>query len=153
PLPLVPFVPAPAPDTGGQTLSSQERADLTDHLDTLAETHTFGLALQDLRTGATYSYNAHEQFPTASVAKLTILTMLVMPAEVDDRERASTEQKPADQMHPLSDNVATDELYAPIGFTEGFEESAEALGLPGTDPDPRGVWGTTMTTAADHIRL
>ena len=80
PLPLVPFVPATAPDTGGRTLSSQERADLTDHLDTLAETHTFGLALQDLRTGATYSYNAHEQFPTASVAKLTILTMLVMRA-------------------------------------------------------------------------
>ena len=153
PLPLVPFVPAPAPDTGGQTLSSQERADLTDHLDTLAETHTFGLALQDLRTGATYSYNAHEQFPTASVAKLTILTMLVMRAEEEDRELTSTELAQAEQMIRFSDNEVTDELYARIGFTEGFEESAEVLGLTGTDPDPRGVWGTTMTTAADQIRL
>lgn len=153
PLPLVPFVPVTAPATGGRTLSPQERADLTDRLDTLAETHTFGLALQDLRTGATYSYNAHEQFPTASVAKLTILTMLVMRAEEEGRELTPVELAQAERMIRFSDNEDTDELYARIGFTEGFEESAEALGLTGTDPHPRGVWGATMTTAADQIRL
>lgn len=153
PLTLVPFVPVTAPATGGQTLSSQERADLTDRLDPLAETHAFGLALQDLRTGATYSYNAHEQFPTASVAKLTIITMLVMRAEEEDRELTPGELAQAEQMIRFSDNEVTDELYARIGFTEGFEEGAEALGLTGTDPNSRGVWGSTMTTAADQVRL
>ena len=154
-LPLVPFAPLTGPATGGDTLSPDQRDELTARIGDLADEHPadFAVAVQDLRTGATFSHAAHEQFPTASVSKLTILTLLLLRAEEEGRGLTASEQVRVEEMIRYSDNDVTDGLYARIGFTDGFTSGVRDLGFTNTDPHPRGVWGATMTTAADQLRL
>ena len=134
-------------------LETDRRAGLTAELDVLAESYDFGLAVQDLRTGATFSHGARTRFPAASVAKLSVLAMLVRAAEQDGRDLTDGERARAEQMIRYSDNEVTDDLYDRIGFTEGFEEGTEAFGLHSTEPHPGGRWGSTVTTASDQLRL
>ncbi|WP_026126923.1 serine hydrolase [Nocardiopsis xinjiangensis] len=149
---LEPFDPVAEP-SGQVPLGTERRTELTAELDVLAESHDFGLAVQDLRTGATFSHGAHTRFPAASVAKLSVLAMLVRTAEQEGRDLTDGERAQAEQMIRYSDNEVTDDLYDRIGFTEGFQEGAEAFGLHGTEPHPGGRWGSTTTTASDQIRL
>ncbi|WP_040703917.1 LppW family protein [Nocardiopsis salina] len=150
---LEPSDPASDPAVHGVPLDEERRAELTAELDTLAQGHDFGIAVQDLRTGATFSHGAHVRIPTASVAKLSVLAMLVHIAEQDGRDLTDAERAQVEEMIRYSDNEVTDDLYDDIGYTEGFEEGAEAFGLHRTEPDPEGSWGSTMTTAADQLRL
>ncbi len=154
-LPLVPFAPVTAPAQGGSALPATERAALTERIEGIDAEHgaEFGIAVQDLRTGTTFSYNAHQRFPTASVAKLTVLTMLLMRAEEEDRELTTGERAQAERMIRYSDNSVTDELYSRMGFTDGFLRHAGNLGFTDTEPHPGGSWGSTMTTPSDQVRL
>lgn len=154
-LPLVPFAPVTAPARGGTALPPAERAALTERISAIDAEHgaEIGIAVQDLRTGTTFSYNPHQRFPTASVAKLTVLTMLLMRAEEEERELTAGERAQAAQMIRYSDNSVTDELYARMGFNEGFVRHAGNLGFTNTEPNPGGSWGSTMTTPADQVRL
>ncbi|RKS10354.1 beta-lactamase class A [Nocardiopsis sp. Huas11] len=152
---LVPFAPVTVPATGGSPLSAEERAELTDRIDDLVA-HSgadVGLAVQDLRTGAAYSYGAHEPIYTASVVKLSLVTMLLARAQEGGGELTAGERAQAETMIRYSDNDVTDVLYQRNGFTDGFVEGARTLGLSGTEPNASGVWGATRTTAADQIRL
>lgn len=150
-----PLAPVDAPATGGQGLTPVQREELTARIGAIGEEHPadFAIAVQDLRTGATFSHGANRQFPTASVAKLTILTMLLLRAEEEDRDLTGAERSQVSDMIRYSDNDVTDGLYSRIGFTDGFVEGAGTLGFTNTDPHPRGRWGATMTTAADQVRL
>lgn len=152
-VPLVPFAPTTAPATGGSALTAQARAALDDRVAALGEGVDFGIAVQDLRTGTTYSHNGQDRFPSASVAKLTVLAMLHLSADEEDRDLTATELFQVEQMIRFSDNEVTDGLYMRLGFTEGFLRHAEALGFTGTEPHPGGSWGSTMTTPSDQIRL
>lgn len=154
-LPLVPFAPVTVPAEGGSALPPAERAALTERIaaiDAEQGAH-FGIAVQDLRTGTTYSYNPYHRFPTASVAKLTVLTMLLMQAEEEGRELTAAERAQAEQMIRYSDNSVVDGLYSRLGFTDGFVRHAGDLGFTGTEPHPDGRWGSTTTTPADQVRL
>ena len=154
-LPLIPFTPVTSPDQGGTALPPGERAALSERIEALeaAPGVEFGIAVQDLRTGTTFSHKAEQRFPTASVAKLTVLTMLLMRADEEDRDLTSGERAQSEQMIRYSDNDVTDGLYGRMGFNEGFLRHAENLGFTRTEPNPTGVWGSTMTTPADQIRL
>lgn len=154
-LTLVPFAPVTAPAQGGSALPPAERTALTERIAAIEAEHgaDFGIAVQDLRTGTTYSYNPHHRFPTASVAKLTVLTMLLMQAAEEDRELTAVEQAQAEQMIRYSDNSVADDLYFRMGFTDGFVRHARNLGFTGTEPHPGASWGSTMTTPADQVRL
>ncbi|WP_431868682.1 serine hydrolase [Nocardiopsis eucommiae] len=149
--------PAPPVATarGGTALPPGERAALTARVEALDAEHTaeFGIAVQDLRTGTTFSHGAERPFPTASVAKLTVLTMLLMSAEEEDRALTASERERAERMIRYSDNTVVDDLYARLGFTDGFRRHADRLGFTATEPHPGGSWGATTTTAADQIRL
>ncbi|NYH53943.1 beta-lactamase class A [Nocardiopsis arvandica] len=153
--PLVPFAPRTGPATGGQGLTPAQREELTARIGALSDEYDadFGVAVQDLRTGATFSHNAHQQFPTASTVKLTILAMLLLRAQEEGRDLTEAERAQVSVMIRYSDNEVTDGLYSRIGFTDGFVHGSEVLGFTDTDPHPRGVWGATMTTAADQVRL
>ncbi|PDP86958.1 serine hydrolase [Glycomyces fuscus] len=153
--PLVPLTPVDAPAHGGRGLTTAQREELTARIGAIGEEYPadFAVAVQDLRTGATFSHGANRQFPAASTAKLTILAMLLLHAEEEGRDLTEAERSQVSRMIRYSDNDVTNGLYSRIGFTEGFAEGAEALGFTNTDPDPRGVWGATMTTAADQVRL
>ncbi|GAA1085030.1 serine hydrolase [Nocardiopsis metallicus] len=154
-LTLPPFAPVTAPAEGGSALPPGERAALTERIAAIDAEHGahFGIAVQDLRTGTTYSYNPHHRFPTASVAKLTVLTMFLMQAEEEGRELTAAERAEAEQMIRYSDNSVTDGFYSRLGFTDGFVRHAGDLGFTGTEPHPGGSWGSTMTTPADQVRL
>jgi beta-lactamase class A len=140
---------------GGTALPPDERAALTERVEALDAEHAaeFGIAVQDLRTGTTFSHQSHQRFPTASVAKLTILTMLLMNAEEEGRALTEDELERAERMIRYSDNSVTDVLYSRLGFTDGFRRHSERLGFTGTEPDAGGSWGATKTTAADQVRL
>ena len=152
---LVPFAPVTAPATGGSPLTSEERAELTARVEALvAGTGAdVGLAVQDLRTGAAYGYGAHEPVYTASVVKLSLLAMLLARAEEEGRELTPGERAQAAVMIRYSDNDVTDVLYQSNGFTDGFVEGARTFGLRDTEANTLGVWGATVTTAADQLRL
>ncbi|GHC94990.1 hypothetical protein GCM10007079_46120 [Nocardiopsis terrae] len=155
PLPLVPFEPVTAPPTGGTALHPERRAELSARIGDLEVEHgvRLGIAVQDLRTGTTFSHNPEQQFSTASVAKLTVLTMLLMHAAEEGRELTRDERFQTEQMIRYSDNSVTDGLYARMGFTDGFLRHAERLGFTNTDPNRYGTWGATLTTPADQLRL
>lgn len=152
-VPLVPLAPLSAPATGGSALPPKTRAALDDRVAALGEGVDFGIAVQDLRTGTTYSHNGRDRFPSASVAKLTVLTMLHLSADEEGRELTATELAQVEQMIRFSDNEVTDGLYLRMGFTDGFLRHARSLGFTGTEPHPGGSWGATMTTPSDQIRL
>ncbi|MBB6120676.1 serine hydrolase [Nocardiopsis algeriensis] len=152
PMPL-PAEPVAAP--GSSVLTSAQRDRLADRVDAAGEGTgaRYAIAVQDLRTGTAFSHNCQEQFATASVSKLLILAMLHLHAQEEGRELTEGELWQVEQMIRYSDNEVTNGLYARIGYNPGFTEAAARFGLTGTDPHPRAVWGGTLTTACDQIRL
>lgn len=163
--PAQPPVPAPAPTPRPSPpptetpqpppLSPAEYDRLTRVIDDYlaGEDCRLSLALHDLASGATYSYRAGETYTTASLVKLNILVLLLLRAEDEGRELSAEEERLAAEMIRYSDNDATNDLYARIGFDAGFARGNERLGLHATRPSGRGVWGATETTAADQLRL
>ncbi|MBR8742201.1 serine hydrolase [Nocardiopsis sp. MG754419] len=153
--PPVPTVPATATVAtgGGSALTTGSRQTLDARVAALGEGVDVGIAVQDLRTGTTYSHNGQQGFPAASVAKLTVLTMLHLRAEEEARDLTAAERARAERMIRFSDNDVVDDLYARMGFTDGFRRHADALGFIGTEPDPGGSWGATSTTPVDQLRL
>ncbi|WP_306366847.1 serine hydrolase [Nocardiopsis sp. CC223A] len=154
-LPLIPFAPVTAPATGGAVLTQSQYEDLDARVAEIIDRGggRAGIAVQDLHTGATFSHGAQEGFATASVAKLMIATMLVLRARDEGRELTAVERSQIEAMIRYSDNDVTNGLYTRIGYNPGFAEGAERLGFTGTEPQPNGVWGGTLTTPADQIRL
>ncbi|MFL1430334.1 MULTISPECIES: serine hydrolase [unclassified Nocardiopsis] len=154
-LPLIPFAPVTAPATGGAVLTQSQHDDLADRVAEIID-HSgarAGIAVQDLRTGATFSHGAQEGFATASVAKLMITAMLVLHARDEGRDLTAAEQSQVEAMIRYSDNDVANGLYARIGYNPGFAAGAERFGFTGTEPHPNGVWGGTLTTPADQVRL
>lgn len=150
--------PLPAVDTGAANapgLGTAARARLTARLDAqlAGQGRRLSVCVQDLRTGTAYGYGAHDQYPTASVVKLTLLVVLLLQAQEEGRELNAQERAGAEEMIRHSDNAVTNGFYAGIGFNDGLLHGAELLGMPRTQPDDRGVWGATRTTAADQVRL
>lgn len=151
----VPFAPVTAPAVGGPVLTAGQYDGLAARVEGIIGDSgaRAGIAVQDLRTGATFSHGAQEGFPTASVSKLMILTLLVLRAGNEGRDLTEAERGLAEDMIRYSDNEVTNGLYARIGYNPGFSEGVSRLGLTGTEPHPHGVWGAVVTTPADQVRL
>ena len=113
----------------------------------------FALAVVDHRSGLSYSFNADEAFPTASVVQVDILAALLLRAQDDGRGLTGTEQNLADIMIRESDNDAASTLWWMIGGADGLAASDARLGLTETTPGGGGYWGLTTTTVADRVRL
>nr|WP_232306792.1 serine hydrolase [Thermobifida cellulosilytica] len=153
--PSPPEQTAPEPEPQPPPLSADEYDRLTRTLDgyLTGRDCRLSIALHDLRSGATYSYGADRTYATASLAKLNILALLLLQADDEDRELSADERRLAAEMIRYSDNDAADELYARIGFDQGFVAGNERLGLHATEPGAGGVWGATRTTTTDQLRL
>ncbi|MEY9210651.1 serine hydrolase [Thermobifida halotolerans] len=145
----------PEPEQRLPPLSDADRERLDRSLDEYLEEQEcrLSIALHDLRRGAIYSYAPQETYITASLVKLNILVLLLLQADDGGRELSASEHALASSMIRYSDNDATDELYARIGFDQGFAEGNRRLGLRGTEAGGGGVWGATRTTTTDQIRL
>ncbi|MEO5878211.1 MAG: serine hydrolase, partial [Streptosporangiaceae bacterium] len=113
-----------------------------------ARTGRAAIMVLDVRTGATFGFQADRGFVVASVAKVNILIARLMTRkQLTPQERALT-----DRMIRLSDNQAADTLYRVIGNGGGMAAANARLGLTCTFLYPQ-AWGAARTCPADQIKL
>jgi len=94
------------------------------------------------------SYNASEQFRSASLVKLLIaIDVLSKGADLGDRELLT-------RMLELSDDSIASQFWVEGGGTEIVRRMSQLLGLTGTAPPERpNQWGDTLLTADDVAQI
>lgn len=112
------------------------------------------VAVADLGTGAALVHGAEgHAFVSASVAKLGILTALLLRTQDRGGSLGAEQRALAATMIQDSDNDAAGALYTGIGRREGLDEANDRLGLTATRGGEDRFWGLTTTTAADQLTL
>jgi beta-lactamase class A len=111
------------------------------------------VAVDDLSTGRAASYGGTEEYDTASIVKVDILSTLLYQAQQEGRQLSATEQELATTMIENSDNGAASELYDDDGGAAAIDAANQAFGLTETTVGTDGVWGLTTTTVGDQVRL
>lgn len=112
-----------------------------------------GIAVLDLTTGASGSYDGGRRFQTASIVKVDILATLLLRHDKDGTEISGSERSLATAMIEHSDNDAASDLYDDDGQAAGIDEANKSFDLTDTQVGTDGYWGLTETTASDQIRL
>lgn len=136
-----------------------DRAALTARLEEHQATRggTMGLAVHDLRTGASFSWR---EFENESLSTIKVLILVACLKRLQDSGEAFSDSRhsQARRMIQSSDNVATDNLLAWVGVP-AVQAAAAALNLAGTTVrggGPAGSatwWGYSTTTPADLVTL
>lgn len=85
------------------------------------------------------------------MVKVGILAALLLRAQDEGRELTAEQTRLATRMIGVSDNAATDALYAAIGYQAGLTALHARLGMTASAPGK--TWGVTRTTANDQARL
>jgi beta-lactamase class A len=111
------------------------------------------VAVDDLSTGQTASYGGTEEYDTASIVKVDILSTLLYQAQQQGGQLSATEQQLATTMIENSSNGAASDLYDDAGGASGIDAANQAFGLTETTVGTNGYWGLTTTTVDDQIRL
>ena len=137
--------------TIGEQIERQQRESaLTARLAAIDGSVDLAVAVQDRRTGRTYTYAGTKQFRTASIVKVDILATLLLQADRAGRSLTGAEKALAATMIRSSDNDAASTLWRRTG---GISATMSAFGLTSTRQGADGDWGETMTTAEDQLRL
>ncbi|WP_346774293.1 serine hydrolase [Streptomyces sp. ADI96-02] len=110
------------------------------------------VALYDRTTGTECTYQADQQYDSASVVKVIVLGALLRQAQEEGRELTSTEHTLTTKMITASDNDATTTLWKQLGLTR-VSEFLRLAGMERTVPDAEGYWGLTQINAADQLKL
>ncbi|RBM20327.1 hypothetical protein DI005_13270 [Prauserella sp. PE36] len=147
--PLTPTTEAPAPE--------RERAKLAQAVSgavaSVVPGTRMGLAVYDRLTDSMLtSLNADEQFYTASVVKLLIVTEVLR--EADWRVPGGTERQELHAMLAGSADRVASALWGAYGGTEIDRDAAELMGLENTSP-PReeGQWELTRMSPRDIVTV
>ena len=111
------------------------------------------VAVRDLSTGLSFSYNRGLRTATASIVKVDIVVALLLKAQRQRRGLMGWERRSATRTIKVSDNAAASALWAAIGGGPGLAAANKRLGMRSTRPGPGGAWGSTTTSAADQVRL
>lgn len=149
PAPAAVITPTAVPTTGGVREALEAAMVVFDQ-----NTDLFGVAITDLRTGATFDHRADFAAQSASIAKVMIVAMSLRAARAGGREFTFEEYGYASRAIIDSDNDSADALWASYGGSATYRAFAEALGLAQTHPDERrDFWSWTWTTPADQRRL
>ena len=111
------------------------------------------VAVDDLTTGADAAYSGVQEFVTASIVKVDILSTLLYQARQSGQPLLPEEQALATTMIENSNDDAASDLYADAGSAEGLDQANQVFGLGETTAGTDGAWGLTSTTVADQIRL
>jgi len=104
-------------------------------------------------TGQAASYGGSEEYDTASIVKVDILSTLLYQAQQQGSQLSAAEQELATTMIENSDNDAASDLYYDAGASSGIDTANQAFGLTETTIGTDGYWGLTNTTVDDQIRL
>ena len=145
----VPNVPAPTASPTG-SVRDQLQAALTA---ISAGTDRLGVALEDLRTGATWDFRGGYAGQSASMAKPMIVAMALRKARTEGLEQPLPwpQSEQALQAIRISDNDAADALWEWAGRRPAYDALAKELGLAATHSSPeRDFWSWTWTTPADQ---
>jgi hypothetical protein len=111
------------------------------------------VAVDDLTTGADAAYSGVQEFVTASIVKVDILSTLLYQAQQSGQPLLPEEQALATTMIENSNDDAASDLYADAGSAEGLDQANQAFGLSETTAGTDGAWGLTSTTVDDQIRM
>jgi beta-lactamase class A len=111
------------------------------------------VAVRDLTTGASFTYNKRLRTATASIIKVNLVIALLLKAQRRHRGLSAWEKGAAARAIKVSDNAAASALWSAIGGGAGLAAANKKLGLRSTRPGPGGAWGSTSTSADDQVRL
>jgi beta-lactamase class A len=115
-------------------------------------TGNISIAIDDLRTGQTFTYRPGIDEQTASIVKVTILatrldeTQSAGPLGEEDAETATG-------MIEESDNDDATDLWSEDGGAPAIARFCASAGCTDTHPNTQGYWGETLTTASDQIAI
>jgi beta-lactamase class A len=111
------------------------------------------VAVDDLTTGQTASYNGGDDFVTASIVKVDILSTLLYQSQQSGDSLSDEQQELATTMIENSDNDAASDLYDDDGAATGIDAANKAFGLTDTAVGTDGYWGLTTTTVSDQLKV
>lgn len=144
-----PSVPTPSALPTGTV-----REQLQSVLDTIAAGHDkLGVAVQDLRTGASWDFRGDWASQSASMAKPMIVSMALRKARADQLQQPLPAEQAAQAEKAIknSDNDSADALWTWAGARPGYDALASDLGLGDTRSAPeRDFWSWTWTTPDDQ---
>jgi hypothetical protein len=128
---------------------------LTQTLQTIsAGSSQFGVFIQDVRSGGTYSFNGDYSSQSASMAKPMIVAMALRKARSDGGGLSTENTENARKAITQSDNDAATALWNYAGYA-GYQTLADELGLTHThlDTNKPDQWSWTWTTPGDQVKL
>ena len=111
------------------------------------------VAVDDLTTGQTASYNGGDDFVTASIVKVDILSTLLYQLQQSGESLSDEQRELATTMIENSNNDAASDLYDDDGEATGIDAVNKAFGLTDTTVGADGYWGLTTTTVTDQIKV
>ncbi len=111
------------------------------------------VAVDDLTTGASAAYGSTQEFVTASIVKVDILSTVLYQAQQSGHRLSPEEEAVATTMIENSNNDAASDLYEDAGGAAGIDQVNQVFGLSETTVGTGGCWGLTTTTVDDQIRL
>ena len=111
------------------------------------------VAVGDLTTGADAAYAGTQEFVTASIVKVDILSSLLYQAQQSGQPLTSETQALATTMIENSNDGAASDLYDEANGASGIDAANHVFGLAQTTVGTDGFWGLTTTTVEDQIRL
>ena len=109
----------------------------------------------DAETGCSYSLNADNRQPTASVFKVMVMAGTLLEAQLAGRSVSTQELGWLQPMISVSANEPVRSLWSHFGGAPWFNIQADAFGLDETTivGDYETVWGRTATSARDQVDL
>jgi hypothetical protein len=113
---------------------------------------TISAAVENLNTGVTYLYHPGVSVQTASIVKVDILETL-LHSEQDKGPLDADDAALATGMIENSNNDDATDLWNEDNAPSGIAAYNTLAGLKDTVPNDDGLWGETMTTAADQLVL
>lgn len=114
----------------------------------------FGVHIEDVRSGGTYSFNPDYASQSASMAKPMIVAMAERKARSDGEALSAENTANATKAITHSDNDAATALWQYAGY-QGYQTLADDLGMTHTHLDQAKAdqWSWTWTTPSDQVLL
>ena len=143
----------PAPAAGPLTASAQQALAAAVAPLARGDDSQVAVAVDDLTTGADAAYAGAQEFVTASIVKVDILSTLLYQAQQSGQPLTSQTQALAATMIENSNDGAASDLYDEGNGAPGIDAANHVFGLAQTTVGTDGFWGLTTTTVDDQIRL
>jgi hypothetical protein len=143
----------PTPAAGPLTASAQQALAAAVAPLARSDDSQVAVAVDDLTTGADAAYAGPQEFVTASIVKVDILSTLLYQAQQSGQPLSSETQALATTMIENSNDGAASDLYDEANAAPGIDAANHVFGLTQTTVGTDGFWGLTTTTVEDQIRL